>query len=352
MKSVRIFFIYIKRQLKNPAFLAAAIIIPLLIPCVSYIDISENKGFNAGFYCDNNKELTTALKSTEGMVTFIPYESEESLIRDVENESINCGYVIPDTVYEDIISNKKGAIICYKAPSSMLTELVNEELFAEMSRLYAPAIADHFLKENNISYDRDKFLSYYNDYLEQGKAINIEYSYADSPLVTEEEKQISTDSILGLIAVYIMLGGILAINPWIRDEKKSIPFGLMNVVSSVAILTFFSALTLAVVRGLSLNDCLRLSLYGIFVIAYSMVIKFVFNRLSVICGLIPILVLGSLILCPVFIDVTAIIPELGIVRYLFAPFYLIGEASTLITGCVMASILSFFINGAKKHIRI
>lgn len=348
MRYLSIFIIYIKRCLKSPSFIIAAVIIPLLIPFVGSVNTSDARGLKAGFYCQDNKELEAALFSADGMVKFIAYDNVEALSRDVENETLNCGYILSKDIFTDITDNKNGAIICLKAPSSMLTEVANEALFAVFAKLYSPDIAEDYLQRENISYDREKLRQYYNDYLSQGKAISIEYGYTDSPLINEEDNNVNTDSLGGLLALYIMLGGVLGINIWLKDENNSVPFGIMNVIAAVTILSVCSAIAIAAMKNINLLYIVRLLLYAVFTTGYCAIIKALFGRTSLICGLLPILVLGSLILCPVFIDITAILPQLVCVRYIFAPYYYLADMSVLVIGTSVIVALCFVLKTVRS----
>lgn len=339
MRYIKILLIYIKRCLKSPSFAAAAIIIPLLLPFADRLYTADRGTLAAGFYCDN-AELSDALPSYEGTVSFIPYDNEYELTRDVENETLNCGFIIPEDIYDAVRENRHRSVTCLTSPSSVLGETASEALFSVLARLYAPELAFDYMSENGIEYDRQAMLEYYNGYLGEGRAIGIEYSYIDSDgAVLPSDETDSGDNIFtGLLGIYIMLGGILGINGWIEDEKRSLPFGAANVAASVLILSLCSCVALAAAGMADISAVAGICLYAVMIMSLCGIIKKLAGRHSaVVCGLLPVLVIGSMLFCPIFFDVSAFVPALGTASYIFAPGYLLmplyklGTATAAVT---------------------
>ena len=319
MRYIKILLIYIKRCLKSPSFAAAAIIIPLLLPFADRLYTADRGTLAAGFYCDN-AELSDALPSYEGTVSFVR-------------------------------ENRHRSVTCLTSPSSVLGETASEALFSVLARLYAPELAFDYMSENGIEYDRQAMLEYYNGYLGEGRAIGIEYSYIDSDgAVLPSDETDSGDNIFtGLLGIYIMLGGILGINGWIEDEKRSLPFGAANVAASVLILSLCSCAALAAAGMADISAVAGICLYAVMIMSLCGIIKKLAGRHSaVVCGLLPVLVIGSMLFCPIFFDVSAFVPALGTASYIFAPGYLLMPLYKLGTAAAAVTAANILLHNIRQ----
>ena len=63
--------------------------------------------------------------------------------------------------------------------------------------------------------------------------------------------------------------------------------------------------------------------YSISVTVFSWILGRVCRSEEAVCCLIPFFLVGSLVLCPVFLDIRRYVPEFGMVERLFLPGYYI-----------------------------
>lgn len=343
MRFIKILLIYIKRQLKNPSFFVGAALIPLLLPLALNFSTGGEQGLKAGVF-GGDEQVCSALAKSEGIVEFEIYRSEEELTRDVENASLNCGYILPSDMYTAFKENRHGAVTCLKSPSSMLVRVSNEALFSALSSLYANRVASDYMAEKGIKYSEKRLEEYSKSYIENKNATYIEYSYG-SERKDEKKTEPLSDTLLGLTGLYILLGGVLSVNLWIKDEKRFVPLGCFNVAASELVLTLWGGCVLFAYRGFDMETALRLAVFAVLSFAFCIILKSLCKKVSVICGALPVIVCGSLVLCPVFIDISAFAPALSAAGYIFPVFYLLGSMKMLIGGAVAfmsAALLSVY----------
>ena len=64
-----------------------------------------------------------------------------------------------------------------------------------------------------------------------------------------------------------------------------------------------------------------LAFYGILVTGFSWAVRIACPREALVCCLIPFFLVGSLVFCPVFLDIGKYVPEFGKLGNLFLPQY-------------------------------
>jgi ABC-2 type transport system permease protein len=360
VRGINIFLVYLKRLIKSPSFMLAAIVIPLLIPLINTFEGNKNDGIVAGVYCESedNAGFIDALTAREGIVTFEKYDSVDELTLAVENTDINCGYILPEDIFTSVTKNDKKSIICLKSPSTVLSEVASQAILSEFAKVYSKNIAMVYMQNKGISYDEDKLAEYYEEYIDNGEAIAIDYHYEALDSYTEVQNtdtknenskdDMVSKSLTGLIAVYMMLGAVLGVNMWLKDEVNGVPFGIMNVVAGVTILGIFSVAAICFKLGFDATLMLKLLLYALLLIGYSAVIKLIFGKQSLICGILPILVLGSLVFCPIFVDLCGFVPNLRWVGRIFAPHYFMADIPELVIAALCFALVPFGICKIKE----
>ena len=89
----------------------------------------------------------------------------------------------------------------------------------------------------------------------------------------------------------------------------------MSCVSAFICLTISGNL-----RGIG-REWAALLVYGLMTLLFSYILLMTVRSPLVISGLIPFFILGSLIICPVFADLSVFVPVLGVLRRFFLPYY-------------------------------
>ena len=154
MRYLIITWLFIKRLIKNPAFICMLIIMPLLITMFNKVDTKEEKRILVGIYHeeeDLSKLICENLKDKDGYIKFLVYDNKAEMIEAVETKKLECAYIFPIDFKERLDNYKiKRCITCIESPSTILSSLSDEVVFAGIIGEYGRNIAVDFAKENNI----------------------------------------------------------------------------------------------------------------------------------------------------------------------------------------------------------
>jgi hypothetical protein len=340
-------WLFIKRLIKNPAFICLILILPVLVTMFSKVDTKEEKKIYVGVYHEEealSKLVCDTLKNKEGYIKFLVYESKAEMIEAVETKKLECAYIFPADFKERLDNNKiKRVITCIESPSTILSSLSDEVVFAGIIREYGKNIAVDFAKENNIAKvngesSSDNIARNYERFNTPGKTFYIDYKYVDSEEadkanLVEVKDKTTTYVIHGMVSVLILISGLFGAVKWFEDEKRGL-YSSFNPIEKVVI-GFISILAPALLMALSGLVAIYLSnsytimsveivaigLYVLLVSAFSYVLKLLVRSGTDICAILPVLTIGTLIFCPVFIDASKFINFISYINKLFPSYY-------------------------------
>ena len=69
------------------------------------------------------------------------------------------------------------------------------------------------------------------------------------------------------------------------------------------------------------REAAALAIYGAAVAAFASLLLFLLRRSGILAALIPFFITGSLVVCPVFADLSSFVPGLAGLRPFFLPWY-------------------------------
>ena len=73
--------------------------------------------------------------------------------------------------------------------------------------------------------------------------------------------------------------------------------------------------------GNLLKEAALMAAYAVLVAAFSMALERLLGRAEILLGLLPFLAIASLVVCPVFADLSYFVPAFRLLRLLFVPYY-------------------------------
>lgn len=159
----------------------------------------------------------------------------------------------------------------------------------------------------------------------------------------------TTYVIHGMVSVLILISGLFGAVKWFEDEKRGL-YSSFNSIEKVVI-GFISILAPALLMALSGLAAIYLSnsytimsveivaigLYVLLVSGFSYVLKLLVRSGTDICAILPVLIIGSLIFCPVFIDASKFINFIYYINKLFPSFYYLKVISNGMSGIAIMS---------------
>ncbi len=348
--------VYMKRQLKG-GFLFMLLCMPLLAVGVKYFIPQQSLSPTAAFFTQGSDSLSTELAEQllnhNGYVKFLQTDSYEELERLVENRSVECGYVIPEDLEERVESlNLKNAIICGENPSTILSDIIDEIVFSKLIYCCGGSVANNYAQSQNINTNSDEINTFYKDYINSDDVFSLVFEQVQAP-VSAAAKSSQSSVVRGIIAVYIMLGGLLGTIPWYKDEERKIYlYGSGNVIASVVLMCIFGLISLYISGDWTdIREIVLMALYGLCICGYCCLLKMIFQNQTVMCGVYPIITLGALCFCPVVFDISLLSKSLGMAGRIFMPYYYIDYVNGgSIYGLLIAGVICWVLYFAIKTV--
>ncbi len=100
---------------------------------------------------DASGEYMDVLGAYDGLVCFERYESDEAVQRAVQKGDVECGYVLPETLTEDIIAMRADReILIYRDADAVAVPVVNEILFERIFRQASLKWFGDYISQNEI----------------------------------------------------------------------------------------------------------------------------------------------------------------------------------------------------------
>ncbi|MDE7447010.1 MAG: ABC transporter permease [Lachnospiraceae bacterium] len=293
-------------------FLFVAVFAIGIIGRVSGLRQEEYRGIAVGVCWEDEKgkELFRELEEEEGIFRFLGYTDEEEMIRLVENGTLECGYLFPEDFYDQLL--EKGAkrqITLYYSPASSAHKISYEVVFAKLFEVLSEDILTEYFGESG--YEKERLFSLNRQYAGDGSTFQFVYETVEQKGVEAAENM---DTFKGCIGVMMFLMSLLGLGNAMEQEKiwKAMPghFGRRMKSGSIHVAVLGSILmgggcllimNMQSRQGRLGRELMALGAYFVVLELYVRFLGLFIKRSRVLYGLIPILILGSCLFCPVFI---------------------------------------------------
>lgn len=348
MKKLSIWFgLLVKRQLKSVIFLALLLGIPVLtFVVVNTPSFQEERVNQVGLFLED--EDPVAVRCAMDLLQNETYEfflcdSREELVDKVIRNQVECGFVFENNLTDKIGNGKaKKGVLCVKKESSVLAGAIRETVFQAYFRQVSGVILLNYAQtKEELSWVPEEGLDIlrqtYEAYLESDRIFKVDFKMlgdADSFAETVDIKvQEATFPLRNMMAVFIMVGAVLGVIGWLSDREKGVfvPMKREFVMVSRVMYPFIPALLLCISTLVSLLVAGKAEDFGREVpalVCYLVILSFtgaimsrIFQRSITLVGVLPIMILTCIILCPVFIDLANMIPVIKFIRFLLPPYY-------------------------------
>lgn len=271
-------------------------------------------------------------KTVGDVFRFLDYSDQETMLRDIKNGTLECAYVLPKGFFENISDGKiRKQIKLYHAESSGAHKLSYEVVFSHLFGMLSEEVLQGWLAECSLGEETDyeqKLLKWKTDY-ENGDAT---FSFVFEHVGRKQEAQEAVlDITRGLTGIMIFFLGLLGLANCCEISEKVNAFGEygMRVIESVSL--HIAILGSVITGGLFIilsggfehlgKELWGLTVYFVILEIYFWICKQILRKPGIIYGAIPILVLGSILFCPIFFSVETWIPALGYLGKLFPVYW-------------------------------
>lgn len=308
------------------------------------------------------QRLISGMPAQDGSIlTFYLCESEMQVREDVASKRAECGYVIAQDLRERLEKKDyKRSIRVYSAPSTVAAGLSTEVVFAALMELYDKELFVDYVENGGLfdeaapkeSLQREALIkqagSLYETWLYNGSTFRFvaetvdrpaaDAGYSDEGAPGSDQKGAAPEKdavfpVRGIVAVYIFIIGLYAAVMNLTDEAKglflAVPYNCRMAcrISAMAAPVFLAAVSgmAALLSGGAMTGWFQempvMLLYLAAVTGFAWFLRVVVKSPEVLCCLIPFFLIGSLLFCPVIIDVSRYFPALETVQKLFLPWY-------------------------------
>lgn len=294
------------------------------------------RGILAGVCWEDEKgrELLERLEAEKGVLRFQGYDSEEEMLRQIENGTLECGYVLPEGFYENILEGKQSRrITLYYSPASSVQKISYEILFSELFGILSEDILQEYLAD--AGYDgeeadeaKERLFALNRQYTGDGSTFHFVYETAGGGVTVEPE---TLNTWRGCVAVLVFLMCLLAVGNSLEQEKiwrsmpgkmgRALKSGSLHVAAAGAVLTGGTGLWILRMDESAGAEVTGLFLYFIVLEIYMRILRLIVRDSRALYGILPALVLGSCLFCPVFIRIDRYLPAAAWISRLFPVSY-------------------------------
>ena len=363
--------IFSKRLLLKPLYFFILLLIPILAFTVKHFATTEETSLNIAIFNEGTDELTTSmadyLLSLDGTVRFYECSDKDEVFERVKHRKSDSGFIIPSDLSERMKKDVTlGVITCIVSPGSSLPSVAKEFVVTAFIETYAFDILNHYTINSNHFPDMSdeeiekELYKYYNQHLlsEETFYFNYENDY-------QEAKSISLvpdfliNSAAGIFALFIFITALAGTITLYKDcsdgvfvlykpfQKAVLSFIDIGIPTFVCYLVVITASIIGAFSENILVDIIRGMGFVLLCSGICLILKSFIKSSTLFGASLPVLLIGSMLFCPVFVDISAFIPKLTSLKYLFPVTYYLNcetifySAILLLCG-ILFSIISIF----------
>lgn len=358
------FWLTVKRQLKSPAMLVFLIGIPLVSFLVTRLPaFSENSVVRVALCMEAGDETAEAvieqLVNGNYTVEFYRVADKEQMVEAVMSQSADHGYYFRKNFTNNLKNGSyEGSVVIFSNSSGFLEAVTKEIVFSEIFKKLTLQIAVDYIRQDNMFYGiRQEALSIiekqYEEYGRNGQTFYIDFDTVDGAAAgivgengntdiqgsqqvvrVETKKSGTTFPIRGVLAVMVFVSGLYGGVWWLSEKNKSVcaglpqntakAGGLIYITVPAVLFALSSEAALAVTgTGVYPYEILKMFVYVVAVVVWVWLFTLVVRSPKIMVTAIPVFAIVSLIICPIFVNLTVVVPALGYISRLLLPYYYI-----------------------------
>lgn len=356
MNLLTFFALQLKRIGKRTLFLCLLLLFPIALFFLSRAFVGkEDSRIPVGIYLATEDALAQTLCEKlitleDSLFSFSYADSEEQLIKAVQNNRFECGYLFEKDLGAELDRNRlKNLITVYTSENTTGTGVLNELVYANLFEEYSLSLLQDTLHEaghlpftENAAKDftlppvtKEDIEQIYRSHLTDGSTFRIEviFQSASEETPTSGTRAAIQPLLRGLTAVFLLLCGFLALLTTVRDKSNGLYARLHGATRLLCpyltILAYLLPSAFICLIGLGLSgsithwgtELLAMLCYLLALLLFYSILGTLLRNHTVLCAAFPILVLCTLIFTPVITDLSAFFPWIKAVRYAFPTYY-------------------------------
>lgn len=325
----------------NRIWILLLLLLGILAVCLGAKDNSKDySGIQVGVCVEdaNGRRLMESMEEDDGIFHFVSCVDREQMIREIERGDLECGFVLPEGFYENIIKGRRmRQIPLYYSPSSTVHKISYEVVFSHLFEMLSDDVLRSYIdyaEQNGVFPKKEKadlqerLLDLKGKYSENGSTFAFDMKQIG---IKGEKKESSFSTIRGCIAVLIFFLSLLGLESCMEvrelskglNKRKRIEVRECSLTISVLAGVFFGgALIVLWGQGESFfREIGGLIIYFIVLQVYLRILMLFLGKPAAVYGVLPVLIPGSLLFCPVFVQIENYLPVAGFLEKLFPVSY-------------------------------
>ncbi|MCI8668865.1 MAG: ABC transporter permease [Lachnospiraceae bacterium] len=343
--------LFIKRLLNKISFILILCLLPVLSLGLKYLLKDAAITIRAGLYSEDTGPFAEYIiqqlsKNSEG-ITFREFSSKDEMLDSVRTRTYECGFVFSEDFSLRLSEGDTAETVgLYVSPGTAAGSIAAEYVYSEIFTLYAfEEFMDFIGTRTYLSFSpkelsslRDRLQPAYTEYLNSDETFSFEYK---TPAGSVKDTSVMLpDYILGsasgIAALFIMLGAFAGTLHLYRDSRKGIFHAfpartrtlckLADIFSGTFLTALSALVTITICNGVETLPVtlIHLLLYTIICTVYCYLLYKLLPNIRIFSAVMPILIMGSIIFCPILIDFSVVLPEFNYLKWGFLPTYFLG----------------------------
>ncbi len=320
--SIRRFILLNKRLYKQATYVILLLMIPIAVMLFKVAAGSDSHVMRIGIYAEDKdavaaRSLMDELKAVREEISFTEYASRDEAIKDVTSAELDEAWIIPadiDETFERLAAGRqpKSTITVYEREQGVTHLFMQELLESKAFKIYAPKVFELGAAKNSGEeggLDESIKTFYYK------APTNSIFSYSRLGDVRAEEESYLLMPVRGLLAILLLITSFAASIFYMEDTDNGLfiywhskfknlrAVGYYSVVMiNSAVLVLLSLMLSGMNTGI-VTEAVNLAVYSLALILFSMIVRMIFGSIKTMGVVMPLVVIMSIVLSPVFIDI-------------------------------------------------
>ncbi len=307
----------------------------------------------AGVYSADNSEM--ARRTVDYLLDnlFEECEDEETLREKIARGEYNCGVVIYED-FEKRIKNcdSEGLVLYLTTPSSFTPIIYQNHIMTAVYKEYAPYLTASLISDEHFV--DHEVVDRYFDMMSEGGRFTFEVMREDNVTVGENERAFAYTVGLSALLIFalIMYGVCSTVAVDLESMKdrigagKTIRYSVIPslAVRAVGVILAFSAGILLSAAYSGNTELIRVigavAVYTLLVTGFGVIVAAVCRQVKAIQTVTFFILVAGLMLCPIYYDVSVLLPWIEVFRNIIPPYWLwICDESILVMSAVTVVVL-------------
>ncbi len=345
------FRITLKRAFCRPLFIIFLLAFPMGMAALHHIENDDSSRISVALYTGKdiwNQKIAENLEADEGSFDFYTCDTQEQAENDVMTKKAECAYIFPYNLKECLDSEDYSRVITVLiSPSTVAEKIASEKVFSVIFEEYGREMLESYAKNGSAFQNAmkllttaqeqenvcEEILNLYDKYKNNGSTFSFDYKSLQGNTSEESVSLKVVFPVRGIVAIFIFIMGLAAAVMAGEDEKNGLYAAVRSkekwILQSSQIASFVfmaevSGFLALCITGNILEpfvEAEKMICYLLAVTVYSFMCLLIFRKPGLVAALIPFFIVGCILICPVFFDISIFLPEFSVIRRLLPPWW-------------------------------